>query len=88
MMMLETPPSSMMGNEEEGEAFVTPITLMYAQQPLPFIETTEDTKATKEEKEKEKDLRDLLEEQDIGKLLHKSCSIAFHAILMQESICT
>ncbi len=54
----------MMENEAEGEEFVTPITLMYAQQPLPFMGGTS---RVEESKEEEKDLRDLLEEQDIGK---------------------
>lgn len=64
VMSLETPPPSMMDNEAEGERFVTSITLMYAQQPLPFMGTNvhEAKVATKE-----KGLRELLEEQHVGR---------------------
>ncbi len=67
VMSFETPPPSMMNNEGEGEGCVMPITLMYAQQPLAFAGTTGEVKATNEEKEK--DMRELLEEQDIGEPL-------------------
>ena len=62
VMSMEVPPPALMDNESEAESSLAPITLMYAQQTLSFLE------GRREEREgsKEKNLRELLEEQDIG----------------------
>lgn len=54
-----------MDNESEAEGSVAAITLMYAQQPLSFLEGSVQ-QVDGDNESKEKNLRELLEEQDIG----------------------
>ena len=71
VVSMEVPPPALMDNESEGESSLAPITLMYAQQTLPFFEGMREDS----EESKEKNLRELLEEQDIGEQRPSQCQI-------------